>query len=151
MFAYIIIGIELIILYIGFWVIFIREPRPREIRAELWGNYYDSNGESVSSKPQIPEYLFIEQNKIESYLPSKAKIRSYRVARIRKRRHRAAYVASCSCMRSCHDVQHQTVNAFGRCGGRAEVLQREQLNRNAAEKFLLLLNRALNKISVKVP
>ena len=37
MFAYLIIGIELVILYFVFWVVFIREPKPREIHAELWG------------------------------------------------------------------------------------------------------------------
>ena len=82
MFAYFIIGIELAILYLVFWVVFIREPKPREIRAELWGRYAYSDEESVenNSQPVLPSFLFVDQEKLNSYLPSRVRIRSYRTA-----------------------------------------------------------------------
>ena len=45
MFAYLIIGIELIILYVVFWIVFLREPKRTAIRADLWGDYGNANDE----------------------------------------------------------------------------------------------------------
>ena len=39
MFAYLIIGIELAILYSVFWYVFVREPRPYRINGSIWGSY----------------------------------------------------------------------------------------------------------------
>lgn len=39
MFAYLLIGIELTILYAVFWYVFIREPRPYKVDGNMWGTY----------------------------------------------------------------------------------------------------------------
>lgn len=39
MFAYLLILLELAFLYLVFWNVFIREPRPLEIKENLWGYY----------------------------------------------------------------------------------------------------------------
>lgn len=39
MLAYLIIGIELVILYTVFWYVFLREPRPYKIKGNPWGGY----------------------------------------------------------------------------------------------------------------
>ncbi|QQR58892.1 MAG: hypothetical protein IPG59_05200 [Candidatus Melainabacteria bacterium] len=47
MFAYVLIGLELIILYAAFWFVFVREPKPFELKENLWGYYSDQEGESL--------------------------------------------------------------------------------------------------------
>lgn len=47
MFAYVLIGLELIILYAAFWFVFVREPKPFELKENLWGYYSDAEGESL--------------------------------------------------------------------------------------------------------
>lgn len=47
MFAYVLIALELLILYGVFWYVFVREPRPFELKENLWGYYSDTNGESL--------------------------------------------------------------------------------------------------------
>lgn len=39
MYAYLIIAVELAILYSVFWYVFIREPRPYTLKGDLWGTY----------------------------------------------------------------------------------------------------------------
>lgn len=39
MFAYLLIAFELAILYLVFWHVFIREPKPYRVRGNLWGSY----------------------------------------------------------------------------------------------------------------
>lgn len=39
MFAYLIIAVELAILYSVFWYVFIREPKPYRVAGNLWGTY----------------------------------------------------------------------------------------------------------------
>jgi len=93
----------------------------------------------TKSQYNYPTYLFIDQEKLNSYLPSKVNVRSYRVARSRKKRHRPNIVShACNCSCLCHE-QIPAVSSFGWCGSSAQHLRQEQLNRNMAEKFLLLL------------
>lgn len=47
MFAYVLIALELLILYGVFWFVFVREPKPFELKENLWGYYPDTNGESL--------------------------------------------------------------------------------------------------------
>ncbi len=151
MFAYIIIGIELAILYFVFWVVFIREPRPREIRAELWGRYASAEEELLENtkQPAVPSMLFIDQERLDSYLPSRVSIHSYGAGKSRKRRHRKANShANCSCI--CHE-RSVSLNNYGWCAQANEKMRAEQANRKFAERFLLLLNRTLNNLSVKIP
>jgi hypothetical protein len=148
MFAYLIIGIELAILYFVFWVVFIREPKPREIRAELWGRYQGVKENSEIDYRKSTVTLFNNPGKIISFLPSRIKTRLYRMTKLRslRRRHHHHIKPRCSCKR--HEVQAQT-NNWHRVPVRANI--QEDLNRQLAEKFLLVLNKTLNKFSAKIP
>jgi len=152
MFAYCIIGIELVILYLVFWVVFIREPKPREIRAELWGRYQNSNERTTSTSRQskLPEYLFLDHEELNPSLARSKKIIPERTTKMRRRHHRHAmhtHSAPCSC--ECHEQSAVTIANYRR--GKSFQSRQQQINRNSAERFLLLLNRALNKLSVKIP
>ncbi len=46
MFAYVLIALELLILYSVFWYVFVREPKPFELKENLWGYYSNQDGES---------------------------------------------------------------------------------------------------------
>jgi hypothetical protein len=39
MFEWVLIGLELALLYFGFWFVFIRTPRVHRINASMWGTY----------------------------------------------------------------------------------------------------------------
>lgn len=122
MFAYLIIGFELVILYFVFWVVFIREPQPREIRAELWGRY-EGIQKILNPQPRIS--------------------RKIRLPRQKARRHKTHH---CFCMR------HEKKVAIKRWKDRSiEINSKDSDNRELAEKLLLVLNRTLNKLSVKIP
>ncbi len=43
MLMYLIIGIEVAILYIAFWYIFIRETKPYKLKENMWGKYDCAN------------------------------------------------------------------------------------------------------------
>lgn len=47
MFAYVLIALELVILYSVFWYVFVREPKPFELKENLWGYYPDAKGNSL--------------------------------------------------------------------------------------------------------
>jgi hypothetical protein len=48
MFAYLIIALELAILYSFYWFVFVREPQPIKIAGNLWGTY-DYKGDDLST------------------------------------------------------------------------------------------------------
>ncbi len=143
MFAYLIIGIELSILYCVFWVVFIREPKPREVHAELWGWY-----EGVQKEPErVPRRtaltLLNNSGKVMSFLPSRIKMRFRRMAIMRHRHRRPNH---CYC--KCHEARVHTSNW---CRIPPQCDMQQDINRQLAEKFLLLLDTTLNKFSVKIP
>jgi len=142
MFAYLIIGIELAILYFVFWVVFIREPKPREIRPELWGRYEGIN--NFCSDIQNRQTSLINEDRTISLLPSRVQARLYKVSQIRKRRSRRHIKHHCFC--NCHE--RKVLNTWR--GRQTQIVSRD-INKQLAEQFLLLLNRTLNKLSVKVP
>ena len=45
MFAYLIIAVELAILYTVFWYVFIREPKPYRVAGNLWGSYDNASSQ----------------------------------------------------------------------------------------------------------
>jgi hypothetical protein len=51
MLAYVIIAVELLILYTVFWYVFLREPKPYSIKGNAWG-VYDGPNPSVQSFAQ---------------------------------------------------------------------------------------------------
>ena len=42
-FAYLVIAIELAILYSVFWYVFVREPKPFKVGPAMWGTYDQGN------------------------------------------------------------------------------------------------------------
>jgi hypothetical protein len=148
MFVYLIIAIELAVLYVVFWIVFLREPKPREIRAELWGNYFNPANRSVNNTGQ-PEKPLIDEEQLDFYLPSvlpsprvyrSVKMKKMRRKRIMIRRASKSHLYCQSCSRSGHSQYAHR---------QATLAQRA--SRTVVERFLLSLNKVLNKLSVKVP
>ena len=52
MFAYLLIGLELAILYGVFWYVFVREPKPYNVQGELWGSYTANSERSLQNEFQ---------------------------------------------------------------------------------------------------
>ncbi len=148
MFAYLIIGIELLILYFVFWVVFIREPKPREIRAELWGRYQGARENSDFDSRKSVANLFNNPTKGVSFLPSRIKTRLYRMTKLRSLRHRHHQHIKHRCSCKCHEGRVQANNWHP---VPVQVVMQQDINRQLAEKFLLVLNKTLNKFSVKIP
>jgi hypothetical protein len=69
MFAYLVIGVELALLYAVFWYVFIREPKPYELRAEDWGRYQRDSGQftAYGAYEHLPVQLFDEINERQLY------------------------------------------------------------------------------------
>lgn len=55
--AYLIIGIELAILYTVFWYVFLREPRPYKIKENIWGYYPGFGGNTETLAQNVPEAI----------------------------------------------------------------------------------------------
>lgn len=55
MFAYLIIGVELVILYTVFWYVFLYEPKPYKVTGPIWGIY----------DPRVPK---LSQNDIDTLI-----------------------------------------------------------------------------------
>ncbi len=86
MFVYLIIAIELTVIYFVFWIVFLREPRPREVRAELWGSYFKPDSRPANTIIQ-PEQQIIDAAQIDFYLPSIVpSISLYRASKIKRLR-----------------------------------------------------------------
>ena len=62
MLAYLIIGIELAILYTVFWYVFLREPRPYKIKENIWGYYPGFGKDEDSLANSLPENLTRKPN-----------------------------------------------------------------------------------------
>jgi hypothetical protein len=48
MFAYLLVAIEVAILYFAYWFVFIREPKPYKVAGSMWGTY-DYKGDDFST------------------------------------------------------------------------------------------------------
>jgi hypothetical protein len=58
MFVYLLIGLELALVYGVFWYVFVREPKPYNVNGDLWGSY-------VSNDNASPNYF---QSEIDSLI-----------------------------------------------------------------------------------
>jgi hypothetical protein len=69
MFAYLVIGVELALLYAVFWYVFIREPKPYELRADHWGRYQCESGQftAYGAHRYLPAQLIDEINERQLY------------------------------------------------------------------------------------
>ena len=48
MFAYLLVAIEVALLYFAYWFVFVREPKPYKVAGNLWGTY-DYKGDDFST------------------------------------------------------------------------------------------------------
>jgi hypothetical protein len=148
MFVYLIIAIELVVLYLVFWIVFLREPRPREIRAELWGSYFKPTDRSANNLGQTKQAI-IDNGHLDFYLPSIVPpARLYRLTKMKKIRRKKIIIRRAQ-------RWHLYCHLCSRHGSSHHSHQKSHLTQEASrtvvEKFLLSLNRVLNKLSVKVP
>lgn len=67
--AYLIIGIELAILYTVFWYVFLREPRPYKIKENIWGYYPGFGGNTETLAQNVPDDISQKSNQYR-YDPS---------------------------------------------------------------------------------
>ena len=147
MFVYLIIAIELVILYIAFWIVFLRDPKP-EINAELWGSYFKpGNRSSNSAVPSVQLESPIETKELPFYLPPTppvsyvgSKLKKTRRKRNRNRRSLRSHSYCQLCSRPGHNqLMHKSASFT------------QEASRTVVEKFLFSLNRVLNGLSVKLP
>ncbi|HEY9871180.1 MAG TPA: hypothetical protein V6D08_18595 [Candidatus Obscuribacterales bacterium] len=54
MLIYVLIAVELAILYTAFWYVYVREPRPIRIRGNPWGGYGDAGCTTGGADPALP-------------------------------------------------------------------------------------------------
>jgi hypothetical protein len=54
MFIYVLIAVELAILYTAFWYVYVREPRPIRIRGNRWGGYTEGELTAGGIGPTLP-------------------------------------------------------------------------------------------------
>jgi hypothetical protein len=50
MFVYLLIGLELALVYGVFWYVFVREPKPYNVNGELWGSYVNTGKSDTGSQ-----------------------------------------------------------------------------------------------------
>ncbi|HEY9677281.1 MAG TPA: hypothetical protein V6C76_04705 [Drouetiella sp.] len=63
MYAYLIIAVELAILYSVFWYVFIREPRPYTVKGDLWGSYSQSQYNAIDDYESQIDLEWLESNR----------------------------------------------------------------------------------------
>ena len=73
MFAYALIAAELLLLSLVFWFVFIREPKPFEVKENMWGYYQTPEEQNASLLPP-----FATSYNDEFSFPSKSKATSKR-------------------------------------------------------------------------
>ena len=149
MFVYLIIAMELVILYVVFWTVFLRDPRPKEIKAELWGSYFKPAKRSISkvTQPQQPAPL-IDEKQMAFYwqrVPSRRSNIINKMKKVRRRNFKVRssprshlYCQLCSRIGNSHHLHRS-------------IVIMPEASRTVVEKFLLSLNTVLNRLSVKVP
>lgn len=69
MFAYALIAAELLLISLVFYFVFVREPKPFEVKENMWGYYGSSDGENVNNLP-----TFVSVINEELAFPQKKKI-----------------------------------------------------------------------------
>jgi hypothetical protein len=54
---YLLIFLELVVLYAVFWAVFLREPKTRQIKGSLWGSYAEDNQAEYDKSISEPQTL----------------------------------------------------------------------------------------------
>ena len=92
MFAYLLIAAELIILSTVFWYVFLKEPRPFELKDNLWG-YYDKSLDVYTTYGAQSVQQFMRAD-CEGWLKEGNSHERHDIARTRPARH-ASYATRC--------------------------------------------------------
>jgi hypothetical protein len=136
MFAYLVIGFELAILYTIFWYVFIREPKPLKLRADQWGRYQrGSNHFTAYGAEHHPPYQptdAIDQRQL--YNQSRQRMAAHR----RRQRLNLSQNYGDPRKRQAPFPLRDTTNY-------------DYERRSAVERFLANLTRAITDLSAKPP
>jgi len=163
-------GVELALLYTVFWYVFIREPKPFELRAGYWGSYQRDSSEftAYGANRHMPAQLIDEINErqlynfyVEQIRIQQAQLRQIEFPQlpfpqpeIPKAQYGQSQPASPSLLR-----RNRTPNLAPHIKGRrSEQLRRgwvlaseQQEQKPMIERFFNNLSRAINQLSVKTP
>jgi hypothetical protein len=151
MFAYFIIGVELAILYGVFWYVFIREPKPYEVKSGQWGTYqYDSGCFTAygASQHRLPVALSdgINDDELYAYYSDQADtipLPMLPPPRKSANRHRVASLRNLpqsALVRKEQQLRYGWVSA-----------QVSAADRGTVEKFFRTLSRAINQLTLRLP
>ncbi len=145
MFAYLVIGFELAILYTVFWYVFIREPKPFKIRADHWGRYQqDSNHfTAYGAKLHPPDDPTNEINERQLY-------NHYINHYINQARRRAA-VNRRRMQRSNSSLSYGTQRKQQLPFELIVTRDYDRVPRSAVERLFHNLTRAISQLSAKTP
>jgi hypothetical protein len=169
MFAYLVIGVELALLYAVFWYVFIREPKPFELRAEYFGTYQCDSGQftAYGAHRHLPAQLIDEINErqlynfyIEQIRLQRAQLRQIEFPQLPFPRPEVpdaqygqaqpAAPASLRRTRTPNLAPHLKARRSEQLR-RGWVLTPEPDNKPMIERFFNNLSRAINQLSLKTP
>jgi len=145
MVAYLIIAVELAILYGVFWTIFIREPNSPSVKGAMWGSYgheaesYTTYGAGAGLPVQLTDQ--INDRELESYYAHHWDMEPSSAAR--RARHQGNVVRGRSqraSMRRYQQLRYGWVSS--------ELIEDEK---TLVGKLFQNLSRAINTLSVKLP
>ena len=142
MLAYVIIAIELAILYTVFWYVFLREPQPYKIKGNPWGGYSGSG-----SAPQPPAFANPQTSFVQ---PAASPCEANRNAIYQEWN-----VPTCG--RPTQDLpcdsDHNELIRSQRMGIEKSAFPADKSKRSStfAAQFLAKLGESLNLINVKIP
>jgi hypothetical protein len=157
--AYVIIAIELAILYTVFWYVFLREPQPYKIKGNPWGGYSGSDGHpgtgNHSHSPAFvsPQTNFPQTNKNISGCEANrnAIYQEWNVAEVKSG---AGPTQEMSFPRQ-QDVlaqhMHSELIRSQHMGVEKSDADKSQRSSTFAAQFLAKLGESLNLINVKIP
>jgi hypothetical protein len=145
MVAYLIIAVELAILYGVFWSVFIREPHSPHVKGAMWGSY-GRDPESYTTygaEDHLPVQLIdqINDRELDTYYAHHWDMESSSAAR--RTRHQANVVRARSqraSMRRYQQLRYGWVSS--------ELIEDEK---TLVGKLFQNLSRAINQLSVKLP
>lgn len=165
MLAYVIIAIELAILYTVFWYVFLREPQPYKIKGNPWGGYSGSDAHpgagNRSHSPAFvsPQTNFRQTNKNISGCEANRNA-IYQEWNVGETRQTREISSSAGPTQEMSIPRHEDVLAqhmqselmrSQRLGVEKSAADKSKRSSTFAAQFLAKLGESLNLINVKIP
>ena len=140
MFAYVLIAAELAILYSVFWYVFVREPRPFELKENLWG-FYDGPAQPYVERdydePQVAGFISGRSDSWLQELPSAGQSRRQQI--------QSAILGRSTRPGACRRLGDSDLkNGW-------TVREAEGESETSPESFLQTLGEMLNLLTVRTP